>query len=212
MKKIAFIVGALLIGIVVVAALAWHPTSGGDTRAPLTNASSAEWISKAVTVEELMAEADLVVRVRVARSPVTRIVRNQMPIWENGKIVDSKLDEMPFSDTVMDVVQVYAGKSPAKITVMQTGGVNPANPGSEMSIIDDPLYQVGEEYILFLVDISNDPVQAPGRELYRTVNPAGRYKVAQGRVSSYAQNVKSVQLPTTVAELEAQIGQLTAKP
>jgi hypothetical protein len=175
--------------------------SGGTT-----NLSTARWVSQARTVDQLMAEADLVVKARVSEAPITRVVRNELPIMdEKGKEIGFKVDELAFSDTVFEVVEVYSGKSSSKITVMQTGGSIPENYNGQSEMADDPLYKVGEEYVLFLVDISGDPVQAPGRELYRIVNPSGRYQIDGTNVSSYGENIDSVRLPATLDELEAQI-------
>jgi hypothetical protein len=175
-----------------------------------TNLSAASWVSQAMTVDQLMAEANLVVKARVSEAPKTRVVRNELPIMdEKGSKIGLKIDELAFSDTVFEVVEVYSGKSSSKITVMQTGGSIPKNPNSQSEMPDDPLYNFGEEYVLFLVDISGDPVQAPGRELYRIVNPSGRYRIDGTNVSSYAGIVDSVQLPATLGELEAQIQKYT---
>jgi hypothetical protein len=177
------------------------------------NVSVASWVSQAITVDQLMAEADLVVKARVSEAPKTRVVRHKFPIMdEKGTEIGSKVDELAFSDTVFEVTETYSGKSAAKITVMQTGGSLPESPNSKSEMSDDPLYNVGEEYILFLVDISGDPVQAPGGgELYRIVNPSGRYRIDGKNVSSYAENVDSVQLPATLGELEAQIKKYTQR-
>jgi hypothetical protein len=88
---------------------------------------------------------------------------------------------------------------------MQTGGMRPDNPRSSIEVRDDPLYHPGEEYVLFLVDISGDPVQAPGRVLYRAVSPFGRYRIEGESVLSYGEDAKSLGLPETIGELVAQI-------
>jgi hypothetical protein len=181
--------------------------------------SRASWVSKAMTVDELMLESDLVVRVRVSKAPVTRILRHELPVWdENNKVVGSTISETLFSDTTFEIIKTYWGKSPSNITVVQTGGFDPAISKSVEEMIDDPLYKVGEEYILFLVDISGDKVQAPDRELYRIVNPFGRYRINGGNnVFSYGQNPKA-DAPhgiLDIRELEAQIEQaidLTPSP
>jgi len=71
------------------------------------------------------------------------------------------MDEMTFSDTKFEVLEVYFGKPLEKITVNQTGGMDPKNPDLPSEMRDAPLYTIGEEYVLFIVDISGDPVQAP---------------------------------------------------
>lgn len=121
----------------------------------LTQGSSAMWISSAESVDEVTKEADLIVRARVVKSPESRVLRETLPRVEvsNGKsiVVGEEVSESVFSDTMFEVVQTYVGKSTSEIMVVQTGGPNPNNPNNIMQMVDDPLYQVGEEYILFLV-------------------------------------------------------------
>ncbi len=169
--------------------------------------SAASWVSDAATVPQLMKEADLVARVRVMNEPVTRIVRNELPmVDEQGtEIIGTKIDEMAFSDTDFEVLEVYSGKPLEKIAVMQTGGVDPKNPDLRNEMRDDPLYHTGEEYILFLVDISGDPVQAPGRELYRVVNPYGRYKIEGQNVIPYGEKKEAAALPVNLDEIITRI-------
>ena len=153
-------------------------------------------------------EADLVVRARVIEPPTTRVIRYDLPVWdESGSIVGSAVSQVLFSDTVFEVLETYMGKSSSKITVMQTGGFDQNISRGVEEIPDDPLYKLGEEYILFLVNISGDPIHAPEHELYRIINPFGRYRIDNEKAVSYGQSANSVILPTDIAELEAQIAQ-----
>ena len=172
--------------------------------------SSAMWVSSAESVDEVTKEADLIVRARVVRSPESRVLRETLPLVEvsNGKsiVVGEEVSESVFSDTMFEVVQTYTGKSTSEIMVMQTGGPNPQNPENITQMMDDPLYQLGEEYVLFLVDISGDSVQAPDRTLYRVVNPSGRYQLKAGAVEAYGEKTDTAsRQPTTLVDLEAQI-------
>ena len=167
--------------------------------------ADAEWVPRAKTVGQVISEANVVVRARVSEAPVTRVLRNELPVLDaNGSVTRYMTDEMLFSDTVFDILEVFSGKAASKITVMQTGGTRP-NLRSRIEVRDDPLYHLGEEYVLFLVDISGDAVQAPGRVLYRTVSPFGRYRIEGENVLSYGENAKSFGLPATIGELVAQI-------
>jgi hypothetical protein len=180
-----------------------------QTEAPASQeqeSSSANWESRASSVPELVAESDLVVYGRVAQTPITRVVIQELPMLdEKGTPVAVVTDSLPFADTLFEVVKTYWGTPPAKLLVMQTGGVLPSS-AETVAMPDDPLYDVGEEYVLFLVDISGDKMHAPDRQLYRVVNPAGRFLVANGRVNNYdaLQRIDS-QLPRTIEELEKQI-------
>ncbi len=167
--------------------------------------SSAYWVSQARTVPDLVRESNLIVYVRVMQTPVTRIVTQELPVLnEQGTPVATMTDSLPFSDTLFEVVKVYFGSAPAELLVMQTGG-NISPSGDTVELPDDPLYQVGEVYILFLVDISGDALHAPDRQLYRIVSPAGRFLVADGVATSYLADGTDKLLPNTVNELERQI-------
>lgn len=189
--------------------LGTHSTKTSATVGNTAQTSAASWVSQAITVKQLTSEANLIVRARVSKAPVTRIVSIELPMVGENNVPtgSSKTDQLPFSDTLFNVLDTYYGKSSPTISVMQTGGAFPETPDVKLEMPDDPLYIVGDEYILFLVDISGDPVQAPGRQLYRIVNPSGRYRIDGSSVFSYGINLSSVRLPATVIELEAQIKQ-----
>lgn len=163
--------------------------------------SMAEWVSKASTIEELKSESQLVVKVRATSTKENRILRNELPMIEGTKVVGTHVDELPFTDTTFDVLQVYQGQAQSKIIVMQTGGELRF---TKFEMNGDPLYKAGEEYVLFLVDISHDNIHANGRTLYRTVNPAGRYKISGNNVNSFSED-QSASNPKTLSDLEAKI-------
>ncbi|MCA9952204.1 MAG: hypothetical protein KDE48_21280 [Anaerolineales bacterium] len=170
--------------------------------------SSAYWVSQARTVPDLVGESDLIVYARVKQAPVTRIITQELPVLdEEGTPVATVIDSLPFSDTLFEVIKSYSGSVPKELLVMQTGGTT--SPSADtvefVEFSDDPLYRVGEEYILFLVDISGDSLHAPDRQLYRAVSPAGRFQVANGVATTYWVESTDKLLPNTVNELERQI-------
>jgi hypothetical protein len=214
MNKRVFVVGAILILAIVGVSLwlfgrAINRNSQNSSTLSHKGASGsvASWVSDAVTVPQLMKEVNLVAKVRVIDEPVTRFVRSELPmVDEQGtEIIGTKIDEMAFSDTDFEVLEVYFGQPLERISVMQTGRMDPNNPDLRSEMRDDPLYKVGEEYVLFLVDISGDPIQAPDRELYRIVNPYGRYKIEGQNVTSYGEEKEKIALPITLDELITQI-------
>lgn len=218
MNKKMLRLSILLIGLITMLAFWVRQESSRDSTASQVNAietfadsrnanTTTRWVSNAMTVEELMLESDLVVRVRVSESPVTRVVRIESPMLdEKGNIVDTMVIKVLFSDTVLEVLETYVGKPSLEITISQNGGFDPTVSSGIEEVADDPLYKVGEEYILFLVDGSGDPIHAPDRELYRIVSPFGRYGIDGKNVFSYGQNLmRSVQRPTNIKELEAHI-------
>ncbi len=217
MNKTLFKAGIFIMGILLVIITFW--VSGKEHKnsdvlptvsiaAYPSISSSTSWVSKAVAVEELVLEADVIVRARVIEPPTTRVVHYELPVWdEQGNIVGSATSQILFSDTIFEVLEIYLGKPSYKITVMQTGGFDPNISSGVEEIAEDPLYKLGEEYILFLVDISGDHVHAADRELYRIVNPFGRYRIVNEKVVSYGQSDKSIVLPTDITDLEFQITQ-----
>jgi hypothetical protein len=169
---------------------------------------TAIWASSASSVAEVLAEANLVVRVKVIGDPEPRIVSFSGPMLaEDGSVIGEGTDTMTFSDTQMEVLEVYKGITKEIITVMQTGSISPGASDSERqgsSIEGDPIFEKGEEFVLFLVDISDDSIHAQGRNLYRIVNPAGRYTIQGSQVYSEAEYL-AADYPLSLDELIKQI-------
>jgi hypothetical protein len=146
----------------------------------------ANWVYDARTVSEQSDEADVIVKVQVLAVQVRKL-KQTLPMYAgDGKsVIGEDIDIVPFTDSDMQVLEVYHGSVSDKITVMQTGGNLPAtegDPSINFAIEGDPIYEVGSTHVLFLKDISDDPVHSKGRELYVTVNPAGRYEVKGSEV------------------------------
>ncbi|MGB9879824.1 MAG: hypothetical protein ACPLRM_03590 [Anaerolineae bacterium] len=198
---LAFTLGYLLTSISRSLSIDSTPSSLGSAEdssismAPTPVSAPALWASSASTIAELVAEADLVIRARVIKDPEPRVVSFPGPIVaEDGTVIGEGVDKVTFFDTEMEVIEIYKGPTMKIITVMQTGGIE-----------GDPPYLKNEEAILFLVDISDDPIHAQGRALYRIVNPAGRYTIKGLEVLSHAEFSPSVTPPKTVDELVRQI-------
>ncbi len=136
----------------------------------------ASWASAAESVNELTQEADLVVRVQALRQGEPRYMWSPAPA---GAERSDGRSTFVFTDTEVEVLQVYSGNVEVgdRLWVMQTGGnlVTLSGETSHLELNEDPLYQPNDEMVLFLVDISGDPVQAKDRSLFRTVNPNGRF-------------------------------------
>lgn len=172
--------------------------------------SSASWESPARTVAEAARESDIIVRARVIQEPVTRVLDFGAPITnEDGTPTDAvHTTTIAFADTLVEVITTYKGSPPNELLVMQTGGTLPSGQVAQLS--DDPLYRVGDEYILFLVDISGDNVHAPDRELYRIVSPVGRFLINGDTATTFAEEYMRQQLPTTTTQLERQVTEAVA--
>jgi len=183
-----------------------QPAPQSETPA-FSGSSSASWESQARTVAEVAQESDLIIDGRVIQEPVTRMVNFESPIVdESGTPTGTThTTTIAFADTLFEVVKSYKGNPPTQLLVMQTGGKLPSGETAQFS--DDPLYRVGEEYVLFLVDISGDKIHAPDRELYRIVSPAGRFLIDGNTVTTFAEEYMNQQLPKTTDELERQIAE-----
>jgi hypothetical protein len=210
--------GVIVVSIVgfYLATSTYRPTAQQHEAAPSvqthpTPASGAPavWASHASTIPQLVAEADIIARVRAVERPKPRLLSMKLPIvTDDGKTIGEKVDTVLFSDTTMEVLAVYKGSADKQIIVMQTGGEQPGGigQGQTESLEGDPLFTKGEESILFLVNISHDQKHALGRTLYRVVNPAGRYTIKGSQVFNHAEFSPS-DAPKTAEELVMQIKQ-----
>jgi hypothetical protein len=147
----------------------------------------ANWSSSAATVAEVTAEADVIVHVRVSTVHPPRTLEHVLQPDSRGTGGEPIVDVMPFTDTDMQVLKVYKGSVQPVLTVVQTGGAVPAtdrHAAIDLKIEGNPLFVVGSEHILFLKNISGDRVHGKDREVYRIVNPAGRYEVQGNNVVS----------------------------
>ncbi len=187
------------------------PASSADGGQAGIEEIAASWVFPGMTVAEETAEADLIVRVRVLNVNVRKL-RQVGPRYaaDGTTVLGEDVEVMPFTDARMQVLEVYKGSADNHIVVMQMGGELPAtdgDPAINYMMPGDPIFVRGSEHILFLKDISDDPVHNRGinRRLYRLVNPAGRYEIQGDKVT----NCFSVEasLPTTLGELLNQIRQ-----
>jgi hypothetical protein len=164
-----------------------------------------QWSSTADTVAEQVREANAIVRVRVEALSEPRVIENDLGVGPDG---EARIERTPFTDVELSVIEVYKGEVGNRITVMQTGGILPETAQHESyrtEISSDRLYEVGTEHVLFLKDISGDRIHAPDRTLYRTVNPAGRYRIDGPRVSSTLEFGRVEQRPTQLGTLVSEI-------
>ena len=125
-----------------------------------------------------------------------------------------KADVIPFTDSGVRVEDVYKGSVTrgATMTIMQTGGMLAATDrytAQNVKLVDDPLFVKGGDHILFLKSITGDSLHAPQRDLYRVVNPAGRYDV-HGETLVTHTDFRPELLPSRLSDLVDQIEEATA--
>lgn len=166
----------------------------------------ASWVSPAETVAEQVREADLMVRVQAVDRAQPRHFWHPMPTGTsrvNGR------GTFAFTDTQVEVLEVYHGDARVgdRLWVLQTGADLVTREGkvSRLELEDDPLYGLGDEMVLFLVNISGDPVHAADRELFRTVNPAGRYQIDGGLAARAGSHDKAAFLDLDALEQEIRV-------
>lgn len=168
---------------------------------PLGGEAQASWVSTAETVSQQVLESDLVVRVQVLKQDEPRHLWHPTP-------KGAAPGRFAFTDTQVEVLDVYRGKAQIgdRLWIMQTGGELMTRGGkiSRLELREDPLYELGSEMVLFLVDISGDPVHAAHRALFRTLNPAGRYEIQGGLVGrgAFGGQMKSRELDLGTFEAE----------
>lgn len=181
--------------------------------APSTDASHVEhagahasWISNAETVAQQVMEADLVVRVQAVDRAPARHLWHPMP--EGVERVNGQ-GTFAFTDTQVELLEVYRGDAQVgdRLWIMQTGADLLTREGklARLELAEDPLYRIGDEMVLFLVDISGDEVHAADRALYRTVNPSGRFQVEGGLVSRADARAAEKGAGLDLASLEGEI-------
>lgn len=185
----------------------------------------AVWKDAGETVAEQFGEADVVIRARVKSLDETRALVRQLPV--SGKAADDMSDKvvstgkyvtsvMPFTDANVKVLEVYKGELNAgdEIKVMQTGGKAPATENyrrQNVELAADPLFEVGGEHILFLINISGDEIHAPDRKLYTINTPLGRYDIEGHNVVNHSGR-EELNLPATLEQLVERLRQATKHP
>ena len=124
-----------------------------------------------------------------------------------------KTDVIPFTDSDLRVEDVYKGSVTrgANMPIMQTSGMQTAMdqyPAQDVTLADDPLFVKEGDHILFLKSITGDRLHAPQRDLYRVVNPAGRYDV-HGETLMTHTHFRPELLPSKLSDLVDQIEEAT---
>lgn len=141
----------------------------------------ASYVNHFDNLQTMTADSDLVVKAAVLHAQPIRIVGETAPTSKQKQL--GVTTGVVFTDYLLRVEQVLKGQPPdnGTIVVVQTGGIYN---GVTEFIEDDPLFEIGERDILFLRDISNDPIQAPGERKY-IINgtPQARFKITNGQIS-----------------------------
>lgn len=182
MKKVLpFIVAAALIVASCATAGSTTSTAGGD--------SLTSW-KHYPTLEEIVARSDLIVRGRVDARTGVRDVR-----------VDPR-QRVPvsFTESRVSVDEILKGVSDPSIIVVQVGKEgDPAQSYPEF-----PLLQPGDTVLLFLADISKEPIHADGGQKYGIVSPEGLFEIRAGRLMVRSTDLPVEQLASSISLQEFQ--------
>jgi hypothetical protein len=129
------------------------------------------WVSLPASIEQLYVEADAIALVQITGPQAVRVI-------QSGPRIAGAL----FTDTRATVLRTYKGRLPASITLMQTGGQF----GSlREDNVEDPILVPGLTTLLFLVDISSDPIQSQGQQKFRSIAPSARFDLIGGRITTH---------------------------
>ncbi len=188
--------------------------SPAQTQQVNTIHSKASWISSARTVKELAAEADVIAKVKIVSTKYRTLEQTLPTFAEDGKTVIGELkDVMPFADSDALVLEVFKGNVTGTVTLLQAGGPftngTKINANEQYLVMDeDPIFEVGSDQILFLKDISTDPIHSKGRSMFTIINPNGRFVVqADGNLMNFSDDVNESK-PTKLQTLENQLQEL----
>lgn len=171
---------------------------------------TAAWASDAMNPTELVREADLVVRVQVVDQDDAYAV-TPAPFRDPRAVAElqalgRQVPRLLFTPSHLEILEVYDGAAQAgdRVKVLQTGG---ELGGERSELLDDPLYRVGTEHVLFLRDLATEGPQAGGEATFVTVNPAGRYEVEGEQVLAQTTffGADPEAAATDLGELEAEI-------
>ncbi|MCI0397413.1 MAG: hypothetical protein L0332_29425 [Chloroflexi bacterium] len=205
MKKLNLFV---FCGVAVLAATFAVQLAAINLNAPKSNAV-ASWVYHPDSFETAVGDADLIVLANVvAVEAGNDIVHNARGHEPEGEV------RIPTQRITIEVVEAYKGETKAgeQLVLFQTGGErseivaqdeerNQEINSPVMILEGDPLYEVGEQYLLLLV---------PGPDnLLRSISPEGRYLVEQdGSLTPMVTNEATDTVRgKTVGELESLLSQ-----
>lgn len=142
----------------------------------------AHWSKSFNNLSEMVADSDLIITGRVLKVQASRLISDP---YTSPRAQEFGLPNgVVFTDHVIQVDRVIKGnaRKDGIVIVVQTGG---RYNGVNMVVEDSPLFERNELVLLFLKDISGDPIQAPNEKKY-IINgsPQARFKIVNGKVVS----------------------------
>src|SRR5574341_1261034 len=162
MNRISYRPASIIMGLVIVLAGCASP-SIESTMTENTNGNAAEVFNSWPQMYNLksLVWADLIVEGTITGVRETRLLGPTI-------FTDYKVD-------ISRVLKSYPGFADRSIIVVHDGGTYH---GQTQVVKEDPPYQIGEQVLLFMRDISDDPVHTPqGQTKYGVMVPGGRFRI-----------------------------------
>lgn len=161
--------------------------AGNQTVSDKSIVLAAHWAKHFTDLPSMARDSDAVIQGTVLRAMPVRFFADQ------DIRSDQFIGGIVFTDHVVRVDKVIKGNlsEGQEIILVQTGG---NYNGRTMQLEDDPLFERGEQAILFLKDISGDQVHAPDSQKF-IVNgtPQARLKLVEGRITPMTDDAFSQQ-------------------
>lgn len=148
----------------------------GERGEPAVRTLMASWAETPANLEETAASAEQVVLGRVSRVRQGDDIVVPVPGEPNGE------DRIPVEIITVQVEKSYKtgrGGPPTSVEVFHTG----RSAGRDVvTMMDDPPYQRGEQYVMFLKPGPEVGSEGARVASHRLVSPEGRYRVQGGRI------------------------------
>jgi hypothetical protein len=164
--------------------------SGADEPPAPSGSLEVQWAFDPESLDSLVNESQAVV---VARVDAVRP--------GEGLVLDPQAGvTVPTQRIDLTVDQQISGQAPSSFSVFKLGG-------SGVQPSDDPAYEVGESYMLFVRPRLNDQLTAPAADgTYLAVAPEGRYTVGSGQLDAVVSDPVADQLDgATVSEAAEEV-------
>lgn len=148
-----------------------------------TTVMAASWAETPKSLEETAGLARMVVLGRV-----TRVRRGEDLVVRNPDLPAGE-DRIPTEVVTIRLERTYKGPDgggpPETIELFRTG----LSTGTDqLSVVDDPPYAPGEQYVLFVTGGPELRVDGASQRLLRVVSPEGRYQVRGGAMEPAARH------------------------
>ncbi|MBS4030865.1 MAG: hypothetical protein KGZ63_05510 [Clostridiales bacterium] len=139
---------------------------------------SASWAYSYLDFETMKLDSTVVAIGTIEKAVGTNYIQ---PAESNPKVNV----QIPKTEYLFNIQRVLHGDAPQNIIISQIGGIS--TNGKILAMEDDPLYQVGEQYLLYLK-------KAPDKEIYFTPSPQARFVTENMHVFTIRKNSPNIKV------------------